>query len=129
MINREAFKSILLYSIEDYAGLLHLVWSIDSLLFKEDDAHLEIARKILSFYIKGDYIALFYDKLGDSEFVPKEIPKEKAIELILDDSSWDTDFTNVYITASATKKGEDLYNSGKIMDESFKLPKVLEDDN
>jgi|GEM_PF-3258333 len=126
MINREAFKSILLYSIEDYAGLLHLVWSIDSLLFNEDDTHLEIARKILSFYIKEDYINLFYDKLGDPEFIPQKISKEESLELIQNDSFWDTDFTNIYIAASATKKGEDLFYSGEIMDESFKIPEVLE---
>lgn len=125
-MERKLFKAILWATIEDYVLLIHLPPEIyNEIDEKYDDRIVEIAKKILLFYLENDFISLFYDNLENPKFVPNEISKEKAKELISDDSSWDKDLEGVFITASATKKGEELYYSWEIMDEKFKLPKIL----
>lgn len=125
-MERKIFKAVLWATIEDYVLLIHIPPEIyNEVDEKYDDRIIDIAKKILFFYLENDYISLFYDNPGKSKFTPKEIPKSVAKELILDNSCWDKDLDGVFITASATKKGEDLYYSWEIMDENFKLPEVL----
>ena len=129
-MERKIFKAVLWATIEDYARFIDIPLEIyNEIDERYDDKVLEIAKKVLLFYLQGDYISIFYENwtLYHSDFV--EVSKEKTLELILNNDSWKDPINDVFITASATKKGEELYYSGKIMDESFKLPKVLEDDN
>ena len=122
-MERKIFKTVLWATIEDYVLLIHIPSEIyNEIDEKYDDRIIDIAKKILLFYLENDFILLFYDNPGESKFTPKEILKEKARQLIFDDSSWNKDLEGVFITARTTKKGEDLYYSGMIMDENFKLP-------
>lgn len=133
-MERYMFKTVLWATIEDYAGLYSLIWELNSLLPEEYELlpkeyeiiNLAPARNILSFYLEEDYVSLFYNKWCTTNFELKEIPKEKALKLILEDSCWTAPSnTDIYITASATQKGEDLYNSGEVMNENFKVPEIF----
>jgi len=126
-MKRKIFKAVIWATIEDYARFIDIPLEIyNEIDEKYDDKVIEIAKKILLFYLEEDYVSLFYEKLSlynNSEFI--EIPKDKAKELIPKDLSWEDSTENILITASATKKGEELYYSGKIMEEDFKIPEIL----
>ena len=125
MMERKIFKDVLWETIEDYTMLLHLLPCIYNDINEKYDNNLEVAKKILLFYLENDYVSFFY-KNWKNPLNYIEIPKDKALKLLVETSSWENpDKDDLWVTASATKKGEDLYYSGEIMDENFKIPELF----
>lgn len=109
-MKKRIFKAVLWAAIEDYTRLIHIPLEIyNEIDEKYDSKIIEIAKKVLQFYLQEGYISLFYEKwtLYESEFI--EISKEKSQNLILENSSWEEPKENIFITISSTPKGEDLY--------------------
>ena len=72
------------------------------------------------------YISLFYENWKvPNEFI--KIPKNNALKLVIKTSAWEIPNDDLWVVASASSKGEDLYYSGKIDDNSFILPDILQE--
>lgn len=125
MIERKIFKSVLWDTIEDYTILMHILPDIYNDINERYDDNLLIAKRVLSFYLENDYVVLFYeDWKNPNNYI--EIPKRKALKLLTETTSWnEPNKDDLWVTVSATKKGEELYYSGKIMCKNFKLPKLF----
>lgn len=121
---RKIFKNVLWNTIVDYVKLMHLLPDIYNDINEKYDDDLVIAKRVLLFYLENDYIALFYENWKNLNNYT-EISKDKSLKLLLETSSWEEpNNDSLWITVSATKKGEELYYSGKIIDERFEFPKI-----
>lgn len=125
-MNRKIFNIVLWDCIEDYTRLIHILPSIHNEIDKYyDDQLLDIAKRVLYFYIENGYVNLFYEYWSLEGSHLKEIDRQEALYLILYDKSWHEPKENTFIVASATLKGENLYNSGEIMNGIFCLPNII----
>lgn len=125
-MNRKIFNIVLWDCIEDYTRLIHILPSIHNEIDKYyDDQLLDIAKRVLYFYIENGYVDLFYEYWSLEGSHLKEIDRQEALYLILYDKSWHEPKENTFIVASATLKGENLYNSGEIMNGIFCLPNII----
>lgn len=126
MITRKIFDIVLWDCIEDYVRLIHILPSIYNEIDEcYDDQLLDIAKKILYFYVENGYVSLFYEYWSLEGSCLKEIYREDALYLILCNKSWYEPEEDIFIVASATSKGENLYNSGEIMSGTFCLPNII----
>lgn len=125
-MKKRIFKAVLWAAIEDYTKLLHLLPDIYNDINDKYDINLSIAKKVLLFYIENDYISLFYENWKiPNKFI--KIPKKKALKLVIETSAWERPNDDLWVVISASPKGEDLYYSGKIDDDSFILPDILQE--
>lgn len=125
-MNRKIFNIVLWDCIEDYTRLIHILPSIHNEIDKYyDDQLLDIAKRVLYFYIENGYVDLFYEYWSLEGSHLKEIDRQEALYLILYDKSWHEPKEDTFIVASATLKGENLYNSGEIMNGIFCLPNII----
>lgn len=124
-MKRKIFKAVLWASIEDYCRLIHIIPEVYNEIEENyDDRVVIISKKVLLYYLEEDYVYLFYENWKiQNQYI--EIPKDLALKLVVEDSSWEEPKEDIFITVSATQKGEDLYNSGEIMNDNFKLPEIL----
>lgn len=125
-MNRKIFDIVLWDCIEDYVRLIHILPSIHNEIDEcYDDQLLDIAKRVLYFYIENGYVNLFYEYWSLEGSHLKEIDKREALNLILYDKSWHELEEDTFIVANATLKGENLYNSGEIMNGIFCLPNII----
>ncbi|MDR2206279.1 MAG: hypothetical protein LBE36_09025 [Flavobacteriaceae bacterium] len=122
---RKIFKYVLWNTIEDYTMLMHLLPDIYNDINERYDDNLTVAKKVLLFYLENGYVTFFYESWKNPNNYT-EIPKDKALKLLMETSSWENpDKNHQWITVSATKKGEELYYSGQIENNDFILPHIL----
>lgn len=87
-MERKIFKNVLWDTIEDYTKLMHLLPDIYNDINEKYDDDLVIAKRVLLFYLKNDYIALFYENWKNLNNYTK-ISKDESLNLLLETSSWE----------------------------------------
>lgn len=103
----EAARSIVLTcAVEDYSGLYEVLWDLNARFpDTSDDARLRVAQTAVEQLLREGLVEIFAARWAQDSF--DAIPKEQALELLHDLTSWQP--AEEYFCVGATSDGEELW--------------------